>query len=179
MYLMADGLTRLTAPILSFTADELWQCLPGAREESVHMAVFPTVAALELFADPELVARWNTLVAVREHVLAEIEPLRKNKQIGSSLQAKVVLSATSDELALLEQYERQLPMLFIVSEVELRGAPADVEAHGEARPRVTIERASGVKCERCWRYVPAVSTDPASAGLCERCQEALAEMVNG
>jgi isoleucyl-tRNA synthetase len=70
-------------------------------------------------------------------------------------------------------------MLFIVSEVELREAPADVEAHSEARPRVTIERASGVKCDRCWRYVPAVSTEPAWAGLCDRCQDALAETVNG
>ena len=179
MYLMADGLTRLMAPILSFTADELWRRLPGAREESVHMAVFPAVAALQLFTDAELVARWNTLVALREHVLAEIEPMRKNKQIGSSLQAKVVLSAASSELALLERYARQLPMLFIVSEVELRPAPGDVGAHGEDRPRVTIERATGVKCERCWRYVPAVSTDPASAGLCERCQDALAEPVHG
>jgi isoleucyl-tRNA synthetase len=77
-------------------------------------------------------------------------------------------------LSLLEHYARDLPMLFIVSEVELRPAPAD----DDAQPRVTIARAGGVKCERCWRYVPAVSGDPASAGLCERCQDALAETVN-
>jgi isoleucyl-tRNA synthetase len=179
MYLMADGLTRLLAPILSFTADELWRFLPGKREESVHIAVFPTADELRAHEDPEIVERWNRLGAIREAVLAEIEPLRKNKQIGSSLQAKVVLSATPAQLALLERYARDLPMLFIVSEVELRPAPEDVEAQGEARPRVTIERAAGVKCERCWRYVPAVSKDPASAGLCERCQDALAETVNG
>jgi isoleucyl-tRNA synthetase len=60
-----------------------------------------------------------------------------------------------------------------VSEVELRPAPPDVEAHEEAMPHVSIARATGVKCERCWRYVPAVSSDPAWAGLCERCQDAL------
>ena len=179
LYLMADGLTRLLAPILSFTADELWRFLPGAHEESVHMALFPDVADLDAFGDPALVERWNTLVALREQVLAEIEPLRKNKQIGSSLQAKVVIAATAAELPLLEQYAKQLPMLFIVSEVDVRPAPTSVEAAGDALPRVTIERAGGVKCERCWRIVPAVSTDPASAGLCERCQEALAETVNG
>jgi isoleucyl-tRNA synthetase len=179
MYLMADGLTRLMAPILSFTADELWRCLPGGRDESVHMAVFPAVADLDLLADPELVARWNTLVALREQVLAEIEPFRKNKQIGSSLQARVVVSATKAELAELEPYARQLPMLFIVSEVELRRAPDGGDAHAKGHPHVTIERAGGVKCERCWRYVPAVSSDPASAGLCERCQDALAETVHG
>jgi isoleucyl-tRNA synthetase len=173
MYLMADGLTRLLAPVLSFTSDEAWQYLPGAREESVHMAVFPARADLEAMRDPEIVQRWNTLAAVREQVLAEIEPLRKTKQIGSSLQAKVILSATPAELALLERYTRQLPMLFIVSEVELRAAPANVEANSETRPRVTIERAGGVKCERCWRYVSAVSSDPRWAGLCDRCQDAL------
>jgi isoleucyl-tRNA synthetase len=173
MYLMADGLTRLMAPILSFTADELWRFLPGKREESVHVAVFPSSAELARFQDADLVNRWKQLVDVREQVLAEIEPLRKNKQIGSSLQAKVVLSATPAELALLERYLRELPMLFIVSDVELRPAPTDVEASSEARPRVAIERAGGVKCERCWRYVAAVSSDPQWAGLCSRCQDAL------
>jgi len=66
-----------------------------------------------------------------------------------------------------------------VSEVELRPAPADVEAHAEAAPRIAIERAAGVKCERCWRYVPSVSHEPEWAGLCERCQDALAEPIHG
>jgi isoleucyl-tRNA synthetase len=171
------------APILSFTADELWRFLPGGtadgREESVHIAVFPLAADLDAHADPELAGRWSRLIDLREQVLADIEPLRKNKQIGSSLQAKVIVSARPAELALFEQYARQLPMIFIVSEVELRPAPPDVEAHAEAKPRVTIERAAGVKCERCWRYVPAVSTDPDLAGLCERCQDAIAETIHG
>jgi isoleucyl-tRNA synthetase len=179
MFIMADGLTRLMAPILSFTADEVWRYLPGSREESVHLAVFPAAAELDALANVDLTVRWQRLIDLREQVLAEIEPLRKDKRIGSSLQAKVVVSATTAELAQLEPYAKQLPMLFIVSEVELRPAPADVQAHAEARPRVTIERAGGVKCERCWRYVPAVSSDPACAGLCDRCQYALAETVNG
>jgi isoleucyl-tRNA synthetase len=179
MFIMADGLTRLMAPILSFTAEELWRYVPAAREESVHIALFPTADDVNALTDRELVGRWQMLIGLREEVLAQIEPLRKNKQIGSSLQAKVVVSATTAELAQLEPYARHLPMLFIVSEVELRPAPDDVEAHNEARPRVTIERAGGVKCERCWRYVRAVSTDPAWAGLCDRCQDALAETVNG
>jgi isoleucyl-tRNA synthetase len=179
MFIMADGLTRLMAPILSFTADELWGYIPAAREESVHIALFPTADELHALTDRELVSRWQMLIGLRDEVLAQIEPLRKNKQIGSSLQAKAVVSATTAELAQLEPYAKQLPMLFIVSEVELRPAPEDVEAHTEARPRVTIERAGGVKCERCWRYVRAVSTDPAWAGLCDRCQDALAETVNG
>ena len=143
------------------------------------MALFPTMESLDALGDSALVERWNRLVALREQVLAQIEPLRKNKQIGSSLQAKVVISATTNELPLLEQYAKQLPMLFIVSEVEVRSAPTDVEVSSEAMPRITIERAGGVKCERCWRIVPAVSSEPASAGLCDRCQGALAETVHG
>src|SRR5262245_11264485 len=168
MFIMADGLTRLIAPILSFTADELWRHVPGTREESVHIALFPTNEDLAMLIDEELTKRWDGLWSVRWRVLAEIEPLRKNKQIGSSLQARGVRSAGPDLLPLLERYAKLLPMLFIVSEVEVRPASAD---------GVTIERAGGVKCERCWRYVPLVSSDPAWAGLCERCQDALAEPV--
>jgi len=179
MYIVADGLARLFAPVLSFTMDEVWRHIPGTRDESVHIAVFPDSADLLTLIDAELTKRWDELMALRADVLAQIEPLRKNKQIGSSLQARVIVSAAPKELALLERYSRQLPMLFIVSDVDVRPAPPDVEAHAEAKPRITIERAVGVKCERCWRYVPSVSNDPAWAGLCERCQGALAEPVNG
>ncbi len=172
MYIIADGLTRLMAPILSFTADEIWGFLPGAREASVHMALFPEQAELDAFADQAILDQWNALVGLRERVLAEIEPLRKNKQIGSSLQAKVVLSAPAAQLAPLERYASQLPMLFIVSEVELRQVD---DAAADDSVRIAIERAGGVKCERCWRYVPAVSNEPEWAGLCERCHDVLAE----
>jgi isoleucyl-tRNA synthetase len=179
MWIIADGLTRLMAPVLPVTADELWRHLPGPREESVHMALFPKAQELDTMEDVELAERWDKLIALREQVLARIEPLRKSKEIGSSLQAKVVLSATAQELAALEPYVRELPMLFIVSEVELRTTPAGAVAHTEAGPRITIERAGGVKCERCWRYVQALSSDPSWAGLCERCQDALAEPIHG
>jgi isoleucyl-tRNA synthetase len=135
----------------------------------VHIAVFPTSAELEALADRELLNRWTRLTGLREQVLAQIEPLRKDKRIGSSLQAKVVLTVAADEMAFLKVYARELPTLFIVSDVELRPSAPGGEPYV-----VTIERAGGVKCERCWRYVTDVSTDPASAGLCDRCQGALA-----
>lgn len=174
MYLMTDGLARLLAPILSFTCDELWRYLPARTDDSVHVALFPDTAELEALIDAELMQQWQQLGTLREHVLAQIEPLRKDKQIGSSLQAKVVLTATEKELAFLESWAAHLPMLFIVSEVELRTVPTDLEAHGEAGPTIAIERAGGVKCERCWRYVPSVSSTAETAGLCPRCEDALA-----
>jgi len=154
MFLIADGLTRLMAPILSFTADELWRYLPGAREDSVHMAVFPAEAELGALYDPDRLERWARLIALREQVVAEIEPLRQKKVIGSSLQAKVILSVPAGELAFLQQQALELPTLFIVSDVELRPSGSDERT-------VLIERAGGVKCERCWRYVASVSADPA------------------
>jgi isoleucyl-tRNA synthetase len=110
-------------------------------------------------------------------VLAEIEPLRKDKQIGSSLQARVILEATGEERGFLESCATQLPMLFIVSEVVIRERPDAAAA--TPGTGVVIERAGGVKCERCWRYVQSVSSAPEWAGLCDRCQDALAEPIHG
>jgi len=173
MFAIADGLTRLLAPILPVTAEHLWLALPGRRDESVHLTLFPTANEVASLVDADLLARWDRLIEVRDQVLGQIEPLRMAKQIGSSLQARVVLTASGADLQLLQRYSESLPMLFIVSEVDVRSAA------GNAPIAVTIERAGGVKCERCWRYVHSVSSDPAWAGLCERCQEALAETVNG
>jgi isoleucyl-tRNA synthetase len=172
MYMIADGLTRLLAPLVPVTADQLWASLPNRKAASVHIARFPESGELLALADSELVQRWNQLVTVRELVLAEIEPLRKDKQIGSSLQAKAVVAAPRALLELLQRHATDLPMLFIVSSVELRPS-------GDDRTVVTIERAGGVRCDRCWRYVPAVSSDPEWEGLCERCQDALAETIHG
>jgi len=179
LYIMAEGLTRLLAPILSFTADEVWRHLPDPREESVHLAAFPTTESLSALVDPDLVSRWDALGRVRDEVLAHIEPLRREKQIGSSLQAKVVLAADGDELALLQRHLVDLPMLFIVSEVEVVPAAETARSLGREVPRVSILRTTGVKCERCWRYVPSVSTEPEWAGLCLRCQTALMEPISG
>jgi isoleucyl-tRNA synthetase len=170
MYIIADGLTRLIAPILSVSAEQLWQYLPGTHDESVHLALFPSADELNALVDTDLLERWNRLSELRERVLAQIEPLRKDKKIGSSLQARVVLGVSADR-EFLERYERDLPMLFIVSDVELRDAQSNTT-------EIAIERADGVKCERCWRVVPSVSTDPAFAGICERCQDALAQPTN-
>jgi isoleucyl-tRNA synthetase len=171
MYTMADGLARLLAPILSFSADELWRYLPGKREESVHLALFPAASELATLRDPALEQVWEGLIKVRDQVLGEIEPLRKDKQIGSSLQARVVLSGDGADMALLTSHRADLPMLFIVSDVEL-GASQPGNA---GSLQISIEKATGLKCERCWRYVPNVTVD---ASICDRCQGALAESVS-
>ncbi|MBM3778274.1 MAG: isoleucine--tRNA ligase [Acidimicrobiia bacterium] len=171
MYRLADGLARLMAPILPFTADEMWRHLPGDRSESVHLEEFPDVSTL---ADRDLLDRWARLLAIRDSVNAALEEQRKARTIGTSLGARVRLTAGGETGALLEQYRRDLPSLLIVSGVDLDVSGRD----GSDAVQVEVERASGVKCERCWRVVPAVSSEPLHAGICERCVEALAETVS-
>jgi len=171
MYLMCDGLARLIAPILPVTADDLWRNMPGQRSASVHLEEFPKVDHL---LAPDLVATWDRLMQVRETVNAALEEKRKHKVIGNSLGASVTLSASGPIAALLEQNRDDLPMLFIVSDLTLNIGSAD----GPDDIRVDVDKAHGVKCGRCWRFVPSVRTEPDWSGICDRCVDALAEPVN-
>ena len=166
MFRICDGLARLLAPILPVTAEELWRNLPGERAESVHLAPFVDVSDL---VDRDLLGRWERLLAVRADVNAALEEKRKAKEIGTSLGARVVLTASGPIARLLETYRAELPTLFIVSDVELHCGTVE----GPDTVAATVERAGGAKCERCWRYVPAISTEPQWAGLCSRCVDAL------
>jgi isoleucyl-tRNA synthetase len=118
---------------------------------------------------------WERLMAVRDQVNAALEAKRKEKVIGNSLGARVTIAAAGPIGTLLDRHRADLPMLFIVSDIDLRIGSAE----GADEVRVEVEKAPGVKCERCWRFVSAVRTEPDWAGICERCVDALAEPVNG
>ena len=170
MYVMADGLARLLAPILPITADELWRHLPGSRQESVHLAEFPReVGDLK---DEALMSRWERLLAVRDEVNRALEIARQSKEIGTSLGATVSISAGGETGALLRRSEADLPMLFIVSQVKL-------DDTGPEALSVSVTRAEGEKCQRCWRIVPDVSRAADTDGLCSRCIAALALAAPG
>jgi isoleucyl-tRNA synthetase len=171
MFIIVEGLARLLAPVLSVTMDELWRMLPGDREESVHMALFPR--QLDQWKDAALLERWSALVAVRDQVNLQLEEKRKDKTIAANLSARVVIGADGETAKLLNDYRDFLPTLFGVSDVQLKTQ--------DPRPKTlsaAVDRATGTKCERCWRYVPAVSAEPDRTGLCPRCVEALAEPVS-
>jgi isoleucyl-tRNA synthetase len=170
MYTIVDGLARLMAPVLPVTAEQLWKVLPGAREASVHVALFPEGAALEALTDSGLSDDWQKLRLLRDQANVEIERQRKAKVIGTSLGARLTVEASGEDYERLQRYAADLPTLFIVSEaVVLQGS--------DGPPRFVAERATGVKCERCWRYVPGVSSEPEREGLCDRCVGALGESV--
>ncbi len=172
MYVIADGLARLLAPLLPFTMDEVWLHLPHRREASVHLASFPD--RLAQWEDEELLARWEQLRAVRDVVNLELEGARQRKEITSNLSAHVTLDAAAEVAPALAAYRDFLPTLFGVSTVALREDPAAGPAD-PLRLRAAVTRADGVKCGRCWRFVPALSEEPDFAGLCERCVGALGE----
>ena len=172
MYLVADGLARLLAPVLPFTMDEVWLNLPGAREISVHVALFPRDVAT--WQDEDLLGRWDQLRAIRDEVNLQIEDARQRKVITSNLSAHVDLEAPPGLAQVLSPYRDFLPTLFGVSTVVLRvGAPASET--GVSTVKVGVARAGGIKCERCWRFVAAVSDDEAFKGVCERCVGALGD----
>ena len=160
---IADALARTLAPILVFTADEIWENLPARAVPSVHIAEFPKITE---FNDPDLASSWDRLFAIREQVLGELEKARINKVIGSSLEAKVTITEKGDYLELLQKYQNDLRYLFIVSQVEL--------VHGP--PRITVSRAEGEKCERCWNYSTRVGESERYPTVCERCVAALSEI---
>ena len=205
LYNITDGLTRLLAPLLPVTADDLWRFLPGERESSVHLSDFPTNC--HEFIDTDLQARWKRLLALRNKVNLKLEELRQEKIVGTSLEASVTLRTTGVTEELTKQYETFLPTLFItsdvvvtaqnVSELDKDDAPRSTETSSEkwqegethawfteqeldkyvGSALIEVSRAEGTKCERCWRYVKKVSRS-APTGLCDRCVDALPGSVD-
>ncbi|NOY86247.1 MAG: isoleucine--tRNA ligase [Deltaproteobacteria bacterium] len=173
---LADGIVRLMAPILSFTSEEVWENLPGSRAESVFLTEFPRPDAG--WADHDLENRYEKLVAIRDVVTKALEEDRRLKKIGNSLEAAVTLHVTDRAAAeFLESFGKGLPDLFIVSSaaIESHGElPEDAFTH-EGFPGfgVTVGKAEGGKCERCWKFAPEVGADGKDSGICARCQSVI------
>jgi isoleucyl-tRNA synthetase len=187
LWQITEALARLVAPILSFTADEVWDHLPPVqgREPSVHLAQFP--APCEIFSeDPTpLLDEWKQLFAVREEVMRKLEAERQKKSMGKGLEAKVLLHCGPESLATLKRNSTSLKEFFNVSDVELTSEPI-VDSDGQPTLNVRelvgfeflpyVEPASGHKCARCWNFMPEVSDYGIWQNVCTRCQSALKEM---
>jgi isoleucyl-tRNA synthetase len=177
------------APILVYTADEAWENLPARQVASVHIAEFPSPSKTRMPSSPGTqasppastsnmdnvdapesgaVPAWERIFAIRDEVLKALETARNDKQIGSSLEAKVVLTVDHDTARFLLDYFDQLRYIFIVSQVEV---------HEGDKFSVTITRADGEKCERCWNYSTRVGESSRFPTVCERCDEALNEIM--
>ncbi len=166
------ALTKLMAPILSFTAEEIWRMLPATVRESsgalsVHLTSFPDPDPQ--WKDAQLAQRWERLLEWRKWAQEVLERARREKEIGSSLEAHVRLRAKHEDYDFLKHYEADLPTLLIVSQVSLELLS---ESSRESRG-VNVAKSEHAKCERCWNYRPAVGTFPEHPTLCDRCVEAV------
>ena len=165
------AMTKLMAPVLSFTAEEIWRTLAtqlGGQlgVSSVHLSTFPE--APPQWQDVALAQRWERLLGYRTQVQGALEGSRRDKVIGSSLEAAVELCADADNYEFLQSYQKDLTTLFIVSQVKL--IPS-----GEAKGPLAIVavKSSFGKCERCWNYRDAVGKHADRSTLCDRCVEAV------
>jgi isoleucyl-tRNA synthetase len=174
---ICEAMTRLLAPILTFTCEEVWQHLPKLpdRLESVHLAKFPE--ATDILgtgmdeADPHQ-QDWTTILAVREQAMKVLEEARNSKIIGKSLEAQLILTATDPAYSVLKCYAGDLRYLFIVSAVTL----VQGSGNGSAGVHIEVKKADGAKCDRCWNYSTRVGEDASYPTVCERCSAVLKEL---
>jgi len=163
---ITEALVRLTAPVLSFTSDEVWEHMPhvAGRESSVHIALFPKPEDLAPGDTSQILAHWSTLLGLRDKALLSLEAARKEKQIGKALEAKVKLYYEPSQADAVKHHTAALPELFNTSEVEVSEAETSA---------ATTAPATGTKCDRCWRYTHDVGSDSRWPSVCARCATAL------
>jgi len=166
------ALTRLVAPILTFTSEEAWRHLPGTRSESVHFERFPD--APREWLDDTLQRDWDRLLEVRREVAKALETARTAKLIGSALEAAVRIPRAPEDLPALLQTKRDLlPTLFLVSGVDLERSTSRSSVTYESQDIpglvIGVDRARGEKCERCWMRSERVGENAEHRTLCERC----------
>ena len=175
MYYIIHALTRVLAPLLSFTAEEIWQAMPRAEGDvakSVFLNDMPVFDEALTFG--EIRARWDQLFLLREPVMKALELARAEKRIGKSLDAAVTVYAPDKETyALLDAFRAELPTVFIVSQVALENAAAPEGTVIDEGPiGVTVTAAAGEKCDRCWNYTTEGLADEDGC-LCPRCRRVL------
>lgn len=172
-----DVMVRLMAPILSFTADEIWQYICRSDKfTSVHTAQL--IPVREEYRDKALNERWEKIIRLRKEVTKALEIARKDKLIGHSLDATVTLDLPDEYTEFLVPYMNDLSSIFIVSSVKSgnprgEGYYSSDEIQGLT---VKVEPSSDVKCERCWVHDPTVGKYPDHPCICERCYDALKQM---
>jgi isoleucyl-tRNA synthetase len=167
MYEILRGIAGMMAPVLSFTADEIYEAMPGAKEASVHLTDFPVIEA-----PATDLAAWERIFRLREAVSAVLERARAAKQIGKALEADVLLHTDVTAAELLGEMKVDLAAVFLTSHVDFEAAddslPDFVEFEGIGRVSISMSPARGRKCGRCWLYREEVSGD---GELCARCQD--------
>ncbi|HEA6769534.1 TPA: isoleucine--tRNA ligase [Staphylococcus aureus] len=173
LYQILVDMTKLLAPILVHTAEEVWSHTPHVKEESVHLADMPKVVEV----DQALLDKWRTFMNLRDDVNRALETARNEKVIGKSLEAKVTIASNDKFNAseFLTSFDA-LHQLFIVSQVKVVDK-LDDQATAYEHGDIVIEHADGEKCERCWNYSEDLGTVDELTHLCPRCQQVVKSLV--
>jgi isoleucyl-tRNA synthetase len=172
LWQITEALVRLVAPIMSFTADEVWEYLPATpgREPSVHLALFPKPEEIYSQNPTKLLEEWKQIFSVRDEALRVLEEARQAKRIGKGLEADLEISADGPLFKLLQQHAAGLKEIINVSAVRVAESAPNVPLAIVALP------AAGHKCARCWNFMPEVSNYGIWQNVCTRCHNALHEM---
>lgn len=178
MYIILDAMTRMIAPILAFTSDEIWQSMPHGGDSDPRHVIYNqmpkcTSERTGEQASDAFVARWDRIHEIRDVVKKALETARAEKQIGASLDAKVTLYCTGELYDFLKSVEPELSTVFIVSQTEIVNGEGGTHTDEEMGLSVLVEKAAGEKCMRCWCYSDTVGADPEHPDLCERCAKVL------
>ncbi|MGM9986591.1 MAG: isoleucine--tRNA ligase [Bacillaceae bacterium] len=160
-------LTKLMAPILPHTADEVWSFIPNTAVESVQLTDMPEVVTYE--NEEALLTKWAAFMDIRDEVLKALEVARNEKVIGKSLQASVTIYPTEKAAALLHSVDEKLHQLFIVSHCEVAQGEAPADAQQFEHTSIVVKQAEGQTCERCWTVTPEVGEVAEYPTLCPRC----------
>jgi isoleucyl-tRNA synthetase len=179
MHIILDSLARLMAPLLPFTAEEIWEHMPGRSDKGSSVHLSPLPEANSKWKNEDLAQQWGKILDVRAEVTKALEEARAAKQIGHPLDAAVTISAKEDYYNALQPYAGDLRFIFIVSKVSLlkdEKINGGFESENVEGLIIQIETAPGEKCERCWVHETTVGTDNEHPTICKRCQTSLAEI---
>jgi isoleucyl-tRNA synthetase len=181
MLIILDALVKIMAPILPFTADEIHQYMPKGpdHKESIHLE--PMVEAHEDWEDKALSDKWENVLILRGEVTKALEEARINKLIGHSLDAALEIKLPATELkAQVENLTENLYDIFIVSAARLVDSIDDDTAYKGKEIEglvIKVNKAAGVKCDRCWRFDTTIGCDPDHTTACARCAAALKKIL--
>ena len=173
IYKVLDTLTRLVAPILAFTSEEIWQFMPHAKSHDTTSVLFNDMPSSVGNYDEEFMAYWEKIHKIRDDVKKALENARNQKIIGASLDAHLILTASGEMLDFIKSVPN-LKDVFIVSSLEISEGDSG-EFKGEEDLYVTVKAATGKKCARCWTYSDSVGQNSEHPEICDRCARVIGE----
>jgi isoleucyl-tRNA synthetase len=176
LYKVLDALTLVLTPILAFTCDEIWKAMPHDSSRNPESPLFNEIPQADFIeTDEAFISKWDRIHEIRTDVQKALEEARVAKTIGKPLEAKVTLFADGELEEFLQSIKAQLPEIFITSAVEIKNGEGDVKGDVQGLS-VSVSKAEGEKCERCWKFSTTVGCNGEHPTLCKECADTMAQL---